>query len=150
MDEMVLDIIENLTRTKGYRQIEILLPEEMGEELLVKGNPSLLEVGIGNLIDNACKYSDGKEVICSIEKDGKDLLLVVEDHGLGMSELEMKYCLDPFYRSESARKKEGFGIGLAVSNSIFKSHGVDMQLSSQPGKGTRIQLRFPFAVNRNR
>ena len=145
IDELILDIIENLSRTKGYDQIEIQLPEEMDEQLRISGNLSLLEVAIGNLIDNACKYSDGKPVLCKIEKRNTRIFLTIEDHGLGMSQEDLKYCMEPFYRSTNVRNKEGFGIGMAVSNTILKSHEIDFSLQSELQKGTIIRLSFKEA-----
>ena len=142
LDELLLDIIEPLSRTKGYNQIEILLPEEMDEQLHIKGNLSLLEVAIGNLIDNACKYSDGKPVLCKLEKRDQNIYLIIEDHGLGMGQEDLKYCMEPFYRSSHVRNKEGFGIGLAVASTILNSHGIGFSIQSQEGKGTTIHLSF--------
>ena len=142
LDELLLDIIENLSRTKGYKQIKIQLPEEMEEQLHIKGNLSLLEVAIGNLIDNACKYSENKPVLCKLEKKGKKIYLIIEDHGFGMGQEDLKYCMEPFYRSSSVRNKEGFGIGMAVANTILNNHGIDLSIQSEVGKGTIIQLSF--------
>jgi len=142
LDELLLDIIENLSRTKGYNQIKIQLPEEMEEQLHIKGNLSLLEVAIGNLIDNACKYSENKPVLCKLEKKGIKIYLIIEDHGFGMGQEDLKYCMEPFYRSSSVRNKEGFGIGMAVANTILNNHGIDLSIQSELGKGTIIQLSF--------
>jgi len=142
LDEMVLDVIENLSRTKGYNQIEVNLPEDSDFNLLVIGNEMLLAVAIGNLIENACKYSDGKPVQCILKRERTKLLLSVQDHGLGMSPEDLKFCMEPFYRSNNARTKEGFGIGMAVSDTILKSHGVGFQIESELGKGTKVKLSF--------
>jgi len=142
LDEMILDIIENLSKTKGYNQIEIHLPEENGEDLIIVGNSRLLEVAIANLIDNACKYSNNKPVKCTLEIALEKLSLIIQDQGLGMNSDDLKHCFEPFYRSNSVRSKEGFGIGMAVSCAIFKTHGVDMNIESEEGIGTTIKLEF--------
>ena len=133
------------TKVLPGSRIEIQLPEEMDEQLRISGNLSLLEVAIGNLIDNACKYSDGKPVLCKLEKRDTQISLTIEDHGLGMDPEDLKYCLEPFYRSSNVRNKEGFGIGMAVSNTILKSHEIGFTIQSEPQKGTIIQLSFKEA-----
>ncbi len=143
LDELLLDIVENLSKTKSYSQIEVHLPENTSDEILIKGSSGLLEIAISNLIDNACKYSNDKPVNCSISRNLNNWQLQIEDHGIGMTPEELNFCTQPFYRSSDVRSKEGFGIGLAVSKKIFGFHHVKMEISSIKGLGTKVVLTFP-------
>ncbi len=143
LDEMVLDLVENLSKSKTNAQIEVHLPENMQEEILIQGSPGLLEIAISNLIDNACKYSEKKPVAVSIERQSNHWQLVVEDHGIGMGPEELNLCTQPFYRSADVRSLEGFGIGLTVSKKIFDFHQILMNIQSEKGRGTRVCLTFP-------
>jgi signal transduction histidine kinase len=143
LDELVLDLVENLSKTKGYTHIDVHLPENPEDEILVDGSPGLLDIAISNLIDNACKYSGEKPVLVSIEPQKQHWQLKIEDHGIGMSPEELSFCTEPFYRSPDVRHREGFGIGLTVSKKILGFHHIDMAISSEKGVGTLVILTFP-------
>jgi len=81
-------------------------------------------------------------VLCKLEKLAHNIILTIEDKGLGMSQEDLKYCLVPFYRSSHVRNKEGFGIGMAVANTILNSHGIGFSIQSELGKGTVVKLSF--------
>lgn len=142
LDELLLDIVEKLSSQNRNYQIEIRLPENPESDLFFTGNPSLLEVAIGNLIENACKYSGGKTVHCALEQKQGQTILKIIDEGIGMSETDIKYFTEPFYRSSRVRGQEGFGIGMAVSSKILQIHGIPMTVQSELNKGTRITLTF--------
>lgn len=142
LDELLLDIVENLVKSKSYKQIEVRLPESPEYEPLIIGNRSLLEVAIGNLIENACKYSDGKLVHCFLDHIENTLQLSIKDEGMGMTEEDITFFTEPFYRSSRARKKEGFGIGMAISSKILHIHGIEMDVKSKLEFGTTVTLRF--------
>ncbi len=142
LDELLLDIVENLVKTKNYKQIEVRLPDSLEAEPLIIGNRSLLEVAIGNLIENACKYSDGKLVHCFLDQLENTLQLSIKDDGIGMTEEDITFFTEPFYRSSRARMKEGFGIGMAISSKILQIHGIEMDVKSRLEMGTTVTLRF--------
>lgn len=142
LDELVLDVIEKLSLSKDYNQIRVVWPEMEDEELLIKGNKNLLEVALSNIIDNACKYSDGKVVTCTFFKLGNIIQLSIEDQGIGISPEDLPHIMVPFYRSPSVRNREGFGIGLAISQKILHLHNVLISLESTPGFGTKFELTF--------
>jgi signal transduction histidine kinase len=142
LDELLLDIVENLVKSKNYKQIEVRLPDSPESEPLTIGNRSLLEVAIGNLIENACKYSDGKLVHCFLDHFENALQLSIKDEGMGMTEEDVTFFTEPFYRSSRARMKEGFGIGMAISSKILQIHGIEMDVKSKLEIGTTVTLRF--------
>lgn len=142
LDELLLDVVENLVKSKNYKQIEVRLPESPESEPLIVGNRSLLEVAIGNLIDNACKYSDSKLVHCFLDQLENSLQLIIKDEGIGMSVEDITFFTEPFYRSSRARTKEGFGIGMAISSKILQIHGIEMDVKSKIELGTTVTLSF--------
>lgn len=142
IDELALDVAEQLANAKGYRQIRVQLPETSEVELLVEGNQNLLEVAVSNLLDNACKYSDGKPVTLSFISFEHIIQMVIEDKGIGMSPEDLKYFMQPFYRSASVRNREGFGIGMAIANKILQLHHVLIDVESTLEVGTTIELTF--------
>lgn len=140
LDELLLDVIEKLSISKNYNQILVVWPENQDDELWISGNASLLEVAISNLLDNACKYSDGKIVTCTFSIRNNLIQFSIEDQGIGISKEDISKVMNPFYRSHSVRNRDGFGIGMAISYKILNLHHIRIQLESELEKGTRIEL----------
>ena len=147
LDELLFDAAENLTKADPGRQIDVRIDQASDHVPLVMANRSLLEIAIGNLLENACKYSGNARVTCSIYEEASRLKLGIEDKGIGMTEDEIHRMSEPFFRSPSVRKREGFGIGMAVAVRVFQVHGIRMKIQSQPGMGTRVELEFPEKIS---
>jgi two-component system sensor histidine kinase MprB len=108
-------------------------------ESLVQGVPASLERAIGNVLDNAAKWSPpGGEVDVSVE----DGTVSVRDHGPGIDEADMPYVFDRFYRSASARTMSGSGLGLAIVRQVAEAHGGSVVAERAEGGGTRVTLRL--------
>jgi two-component system, OmpR family, sensor histidine kinase MprB len=108
-------------------------------ESVVNGVPASLERAIGNILDNAAKWSPpGGEVDVSVE----DATVVVRDHGPGIDADDLPHVFDRFYRSSSARTMPGSGLGLAIVRQVAHAHGGDVVAERAEGGGTRITLRL--------
>jgi two-component system, OmpR family, sensor kinase len=104
---------------------------------------------VRNLVDNALKYARGSKVTLSTEVNGNEVLLVVSDHGPGMSEQDQAHAFDRFYRGRSNGDVEGTGLGLAiVKRAVHRAEGT-IAVESREGEGTRFTIRLPHA-NGNR
>jgi two-component system, OmpR family, sensor histidine kinase MprB len=109
------------------------------EETVVQGVPATLERAIGNLLDNAAKWSpSGGEVHVEV-KNGQ---VTVRDHGPGISEEDLPYVFDRFYRARSARGLPGSGLGLAIGRQVAEAHGGEVVAERADGGGTRMILRL--------
>jgi len=116
------------------------------EGVHVLAHPVMLAQVIGNLIDNACKYSNpGSPVTVGIGRENGDAVLSVEDTGYGISTDELGRIFDPFFRSADARRRGvgGLGLGLAVVARIVRAFGGQVGVNSVPGRGSRFTVRFP-------
>lgn len=142
LDELLLDVIEKLSLTKNYHQIEIKWPENQDEELFVRGNRNLLEVALTNILENACKYSDEKLVTCTFQNIGQIIILTIKDRGIGIPQSDLQNIFIPFYRSPLSRQREGFGIGLAIAHKILNLHSIQIKIESEINKGTSVILTF--------
>jgi two-component system sensor histidine kinase MprB len=109
------------------------------EESTVHGVPGSIERAVGNLLDNAAKWSppDG-EVEVSV-RDGE---VVVRDHGPGIDESDLPYVFDRFYRAPSARGLPGSGLGLAIVRQVAKAHGGSVAVERPEGGGTLVRMRL--------
>jgi two-component system sensor histidine kinase MprB len=108
-------------------------------ESVVRGVPSSLERAIGNVLDNAAKWSPpGGDVDVSVD----DGTVTVRDRGPGIDDTDMPYVFDRFYRSPSARTLPGSGLGLAIVRQVAEAHGGDVVAERAEGGGTRVTLRL--------
>ncbi len=101
---------------------------------------------LGNLIDNAVKYSGDKPCDISIqaETQANGIRISVTDNGIGISEASLPHIFDKFYRvpSGNLHNVKGFGLGLYYVKDMMSKHGGSVSVKSQPGKGTTFTLHF--------
>ncbi len=111
----------------------------------IKGNAQQLEQVIVNLITNACQSlsttSSGIQIATSYDVERNRVRIVVEDHGIGISQDDMKYIMDPFFTTK--RNSGGTGLGLSVSYNIIKNHNGTMTFKSEVNKGTMAKITIP-------
>ncbi len=100
-----------------------------------------------NILSNAIKYSSvGGVIRIDAKKDGKEAVITVTDHGIGMSEKEIPRIFERFYRIDKARSREmgGTGLGLSIAEQIVKEHGGRITVKSKAGKGTDAAVILPM------
>ena len=136
-EDVRLDLIaaEAVERTRRNRP-SVTFKTDL-DESVVQGVPATIERAVGNLLDNAAKWSPpGGEVEVSV-KDGS---VTVRDHGPGIEEEDLPYVFDRFYRARSARGLPGSGLGLAIVRQVADSHGGSVVAERANGGGTRMTL----------
>jgi two-component system, OmpR family, sensor histidine kinase MprB len=107
----------------------------------VSGVASALERAIGNLLDNAAKWSPpGGTVEVEVTADGE---VSVRDHGPGIDAEDLPYVFDRFYRSAAARNLPGSGLGLAIVRQIVEAGGGSVEAQSHPDGGAVLRVRMP-------
>jgi signal transduction histidine kinase len=104
---------------------------------------------LGNLLDNACKYSpDGEPVRLSGTREGAEAVLVVEDAGPGIPEAERQRIFDRFTQLERHRQRRGGGVGLGlyIARQLARSQDGDLLVTDPTdGRGARFELHLPLA-----
>ncbi len=116
------------------------------EQLLyVMGNDNLLRLAITNIITNACKYSKNKLVTIRLVAEQNQLLIDVADQGIGIPEADLKHIFEPFFRASNTYAYEGHGVGLALTFNIIRQHNGTLNLQSEVGVGTKVQIVLPIA-----
>jgi len=145
LDEMLLHIKQNLDVSIPNNRIELnfeALPENE-DAITLMGSESLLKVALGNILENACKFSNNKRVTVKIVSDAGYILLTIKDEGVGIPEDELKNIYEPFFRASNVRKIEGFGFGLPLAYRIIKMHAGEIRVVSQINKGTLVKIKLP-------
>jgi two-component system sensor histidine kinase MprB len=111
-------------------------------ESLVHGVPASIERAIGNLLDNAAKWSPAGGYVDVSVHDGE---VVVRDHGPGIEDEDLPHVFDRFYRARSARGLAGSGLGLAIVRQVAEAHGGTVVAERADGGGTKVTLRLDGA-----
>lgn len=99
-----------------------------------------------NLLSNALRYSnEGSNVFINTHENSKEILISIKDQGIGISEEDLKYIFERFYRADKSRTRTtgGTGIGLTIVNSIVNSHNGEIKVKSKLGKGSEFIIILP-------
>ncbi len=119
------------------------------EDIGAIGDAKQLEQLLRNLIDNALKYGDGeKPVEVSLTRGKRGMaMIVVRDHGVGISPDHLPHLTRRFYRTDPGRSRAagGTGLGLAIVKHIVERHRGKLDISSTLGEGTQVTIHLPFA-----
>ena len=119
---------------------------QVPENILIFGDEFHVYNLIFNLVDNGIKYGGNQPVIdIHVAIQPKETMLTIEDSGSGISEKDMEYIFDKFYRVPREDKKEvaGFGLGLFYVKKMVDLHGWKIKMISQQPKGLKVILRIP-------
>ncbi len=110
----------------------------------IKGNGSVLERIIVNLLTNAVKYTKDKGMVkVSLDAVDSHIQCCIEDNGSGISELDLPFLFDRFSRVQQHYSKSGIGLGLAFVHAATERHNGSVNVSSVLGEGSKFCLLFP-------
>jgi two-component system, OmpR family, sensor kinase len=124
---------------------------ELGEDLVIQGDPDQLRQLLLILLDNAFAYTPaGKSITLRTSSEGGFARIDVIDEGPGMTEEQVNRIFDRFYRGSEARNggTTGAGLGLAIAKWIADCHAGHISAYSQPEVGTRMTIRIPLHIER--
>lgn len=114
----------------------------------VFGDHAMLVQAVRNLLDNAVAYSsEGTHVGVGVRTQDGLVEIAVVDQGVGISADEQDRVFERFYRVDPARSRDtgGTGLGLSIVKHVAADHGGDVQVWSQPGRGSTFTVRLPAA-----
>lgn len=121
---------------------------EPNERVKILGDRRQLVSALGNLVENAVKYSEpDSRVEVMASSDGNWVELTVRDFGMGIPQRDIDRIFERFYRVDRARSREtgGTGLGLAIVRHVATNHGGDVRVASVEGEGSTFTLRIPAA-----
>ncbi len=139
--ELVAKVVGNsLQPEKGMIETEI--PENLP---LILGDRLALESALGNLVDNARKYSTGVRIEAHERQHGSipEVILSVQDRGPGIDPEDLSHIFEPFYRGRNANQVHGTGLGLSVVKQVIESHGGRITVESNAGNGSCFTIYLP-------
>lgn len=116
------------------------------EQAEMEGDDHRLGQAVGNLIDNAIKYTPaGGEVRVNLQYDKHSFVISVRDTGIGIEPEHLERVFERFYRTDKARSRQhgGTGLGLAIVKHIVELHGGQVWVESAVGEGSVFRMRLP-------
>jgi PAS domain S-box-containing protein len=174
MEAMIADLVDSARLEAGQVQLQLApvdlaavlapaaqhssTPEQAGRIHLdlpqptpcVLADPGRLERVLVNLLTNALKYSpDDRPVLVKAGREDGHAVVSVVDQGVGIPPEETPRLFARYYRTRSAGKTEGLGLGLYVARLIVEAHGGKIWVDSEPGKGSTFSFTLPLASSRS-
>jgi two-component system sensor histidine kinase KdpD len=140
--DMIYGALETYKITLADHPVTVTLPPSLP---LVDADPIWIQKLLGNMLENAAKYSpDGAPIFVSAEVRGSFVGCSIADRGAGIDPLEQSLIFDKFYRARNrAHHTSGTGMGLAICRSIAEAHGGTISVTSQPGNGSVFTFTLP-------
>jgi signal transduction histidine kinase len=96
-----------------------------------------------NLLSNAIKYSESGLIRCTVNMEGEEFEIEVEDQGMGIPEKEQKHLFERFFRASNATNTQGTGLGLNIVRQYVDYLGGQISFESEEGEGTTFTLKIP-------
>jgi two-component system sensor histidine kinase KdpD len=139
---MIAAAIETYRSNLGDHAVTVTLPPNLP---LVEADPVWIQKLLGNMLENAAKYSaEGQPIFVSAELRDQVVACSVADRGVGIDPMEQSLIFDKFYRARNrALHTPGTGMGLAISRAIAEAHGGTISVTSQPRKGSVFTFTLP-------
>lgn len=144
LNVLAQNVAANFALAADSKHIDIGIAQTPGEAV-VNGDADALAIILGNLIDNAIRYSpDGGRVDIALHADAATVTLSVQDNGPGIAADQLPRVFDRFYRGDNAAT-HGSGLGLAIVKRIADLHGAKVE-AANIGSGLRVSVAFPRAA----
>jgi two-component system phosphate regulon sensor histidine kinase PhoR len=147
LPEIINQVFEELQSRVAEKNLtlEQKLPESLTS---VYGNEDALHELLGNLVTNAVKYTlVGGRVEVTASNTGDEVLVKVQDNGVGIPPEALPRIFEEFYRADNVKAEavEGTGLGLSIVSQILNTHGGKIWVESEQGKGTTFSFTLPVA-----
>ena len=139
----VREVVHRQHTAVNERRFHINVPDET---LIVTGDPDRLEQVLGNLLENAVKYSpEGSEIHVSVDNKEEQVVTSVCDHGIGIPSDELMQVFERFHRGRqvSSTNYGGLGLGLYITKQIIERHSGKIWVESREGSGTTFHFSLP-------
>jgi two-component system sensor histidine kinase SenX3 len=147
VDAVVAESVDRARTGAAAKGMSFHVGGESGAQVF--GDAAMLVQAVRNLLDNAVRYSPPSTTVgVGVRSHDGIVEIAVVDQGIGISAEEQDRVFERFYRVDPARSREtgGTGLGLSIVKHVAADHGGDVQVWSQPGRGSTFTLRLPVAV----
>ena len=120
------------------------ISKELIPRVYIDGRKNLIQRSMNNILDNSIKYA--KKINVKLSKINNNIIITIDDDGLGIPENEYQNVLKPFYKLDKGRgdSRSSVGLGLSITSDIIKSHGGNIVLEKSPLNGLRVIIILPL------
>ncbi|TWB34614.1 sensor histidine kinase [Nitrospirillum pindoramense] len=139
---IVRDLMRLLAQKYEDGRIIAALPETPAQ---VRGNREMLATAIGNLLDNALKYSPAGQPVHITVQQGSSITITVEDRGIGFPSHQLPQVGQRFFRADNARTVQGTGLGLSIVKTIVDKHSGLVTFGNATNGGAVATIMLPSA-----
>jgi signal transduction histidine kinase len=146
IDEIIWQLQAEWNQKKGQNKMVVEmknLPMEDASRLVISGDPTLLQIALGNVIGNAFKFSDNQQVTCLLEVTASGIMISISDLGIGIEGSKLEQIFKPFYSSAVKKAQAGNGMGLYMAHKIITLFGGKITVKSTDTPGTTFLIYFP-------
>jgi two-component system, OmpR family, sensor kinase len=142
---LVLGVIDELGPEAERAGCALAGPEK--ERIVGCWDREAIEQVAVNLLSNAIKYGAGRPIEVSVTLEGTHAALKVRDHGLGISQEDRVRIFGRFERAVRRADLPGFGMGLWIAQQLVHAHGGEIDVQSEPGRGSLFTVRLPGGID---
>jgi len=137
--EGVAELYRYVAEDKG-----ILVHTMASNDLYLTADPNRMRQILANLLDNAIKYTpNGGRIDIEAHHRGQKIVILVKDTGTGIHPEELPRIWDRLYRCDQSRSQKGLGLGLNLVKAIVQAHKGQIEVFSEPGKGSNFIVSLP-------
>jgi PAS domain S-box-containing protein len=158
MLELVDDVCMLYTPRAREKALELAVRYVPGSEQFVYADSMRVRQVLGNLLNNAIKFTHKGHIVITVSEDGDthlpedkvNLLFTIEDTGIGIQESDLERIFEKFSQANSSTTRDygGTGLGLAICRKLIEMMGGKIAVSSTPGKGSVFKFHLPLTRNR--
>ncbi len=143
----IIEVVEGFK--SQFIEKEITLNSNIMEDIFLVGDRDKIKQVIINLLSNALKFTNiGGRVEVKLEDNGNEVVITVNDNGIGVDKKDIPYLFERLYRSDISRNRKtgGTGIGLTITKSLIEAHGGRIEVESEKDRGTKVIVKLPKKV----
>jgi len=135
----VIELYRYVAEDKG-----ILVHTIASNDLCLTADPNRMRQILANLLDNGIKYTpSGGRIDIEAHRRGQKIVILVKDTGIGIHPEELSRIWDRLYRCDQSRSQKGLGLGLSLVKAIVQAHKGQVEVFSEPGKGSTFTISLP-------
>lgn len=144
LDELIQGIYQDFYMIAKNKNIKLEYNIQPNKDYQITGDKDKLKQVFINLISNALKFTESYGEICvNLYVDNKNIIVEVEDNGIGIKKEDLSFIFERLYRGDKSRNEiEGSGIGLTIVKNILLLHSASIDVESNHGEGTSFKVYF--------
>jgi signal transduction histidine kinase len=144
VNQMLGDLVAIMRDFANRGKLNIVQDFDPNGQVYVQATPEELNLAFKNILENAIRYTpENGTITVRTTRQTANLVIEIQDTGVGMSEEVVAHVFERFYRVDEAHTTRGFGLGLPIAQKIVHMHNGTIEAESTPGKGSTFRIILP-------